>query len=113
MKNHWIKILCITIALIFLVPTATACFSGDKNGGTTEPTTAGPTTPFSTEVPIVEINRIAPNNLDFAGMTEVALATSEEGALVVNEAARIWVPPGAVDNDTAVTIKTVLRDWRV
>ena len=98
MKNRWKKIVCIMLALIMLSLGVTACniFGGSGGNG-------------GTEVPVVEINRVAPNNLDLAGMTEVALATPGEGAILVNEAARIWVPPGAVANDTPVTIKTFIE----
>ena len=106
------KIIYIGLALIILMPAVSACSlfgGGDENGGTTVPPTVGPTTPVSTEVPVVEINRVAPNNLDLPGITEVVLATPEEGALLVNENARVWVPPGAVVEDTPVTIERFLE----
>jgi hypothetical protein len=107
MKKQWLKIICLGLALITISLTALACPS---NGGSTQTTTVSTTTPpASTEVPVVNIERVAPNNLDLAGRTEVALATSGEGALVVNEAARIWVPPGAVASDTPVTLKVFIE----
>jgi len=98
MNKRWLKITCIGLALVILLPAFSACslFGGSGDNG-------------GTEVPVVEIKRVAPNNLDLAGMTEAALATPGEGAILVNEAARIWVPAGAVANDTPVTIKTFIE----
>lgn len=90
MKNQWQKLVCIVLTFVFLLSTALACSGGGNE---------------ATAVPVVELKKAAPGNLDLAGRTEVALATPGEGAIMVNEAARLWVPPGAVTEDTPVTIK--------
>ena len=92
MKNRWLKLMCIGLTLIFLSSTVLAC-PGSENAG----------------VPVVELKRVAPNNLDLPGIVEVALATPGEGALLVNENLRLWVPPGAVARDTPVTVERFLE----
>lgn len=81
MKKLWQQLVCIGLALITITLTAASCQSNGEQ----------------TSVPVVELNRVAPNNLDLAGRTETELATPEEGALLVNQGARLWVPPGAVN----------------
>jgi hypothetical protein len=90
MKNQWLKLTCAGLALLMLSLTALACPAPD-NG--------------KTKIPEISFQRVAPNNLDLPGEVVADIATAGEGALVVNENVRLWVPPGAVAIDTAVTIK--------
>lgn len=106
MKRQWLKTVCTGLALIIVLINVAACGS---SGGTSGNGVNTEIPLVSTEVPVVEINRVANNNLDLAGMTKAVLATPGEGALLVNEAARIWVPPGAVADDTPVTLKVFIE----
>jgi hypothetical protein len=108
MKNRWLKLTCAGLALLMLSLTALACPAPD-NGKVTTP---GVTTNSngSTQVPEISFQRVAPNNLDLAGRTKVDLAMPGEGALLVNENIRLWVPPGAVAEPTPVTITACTED---
>jgi hypothetical protein len=108
MKNQWQKLICIGLALVTLSLTAIACPSpgSTSDNGKTETTVANTqTTAVSTEVPVVDIERVADNNLDLPGRTVVALATPDEGALLINGDVRLYVPPNAVSETTPVTVK--------
>src|SRR4030042_929370 len=106
MKKRWLKSVCIGLVLITASINLAACdlFGGSNdNGGNTE------TPVVSTEVPVVDMFRVALNNLDLPGIVEVVLATPGEGALLVNENLRLWVPPDAVAQDTPVTVEKFLE----
>jgi hypothetical protein len=91
MKKNWIKTLSVALALVTLLTGVTACPGGSNK----KP---------STEIPLVTLNRAVPTEFIYPGDEICSLATPEKGALVVNNTARVWVPPEAVVADTLVTV---------
>jgi hypothetical protein len=100
MNNKWLSFFSLTLIVVMLTLALPGC-------GLPTTTQAVPSKAItgSATIPEVTLKRIAPNNLNLPGITNAAVATPEGGALLVNNAARIEIPAGAVTQKTAVTLK--------
>jgi len=103
MKNRWLKLMCIGLALVILLPGILACPGNDSDDFITSGT------PDPDRITLVNPEQKARTTLDHTGDIKEIYATPDKGAVIMTHGMKLVVPPDAVNEEKQVQV-TVLEN---